>query len=229
MHHSTFVIIIFSLLLLVLLVPNAMAASISIDKTATVSTVIDGSSFTVNSGETIKLVGIVTPQVGQQGYSEAKNYLTNMVQSKTVYLDIDNLATTDQYGRLMSLAYIDYNSTHYENLNMAMIVNNYAIPSSLNNSEFNPSNWTWFVSKDTPSPSPTSTPAPTTSPSVAPYSPPPTPSPSPIVPEFSALTPHSPSPTSSLSLIVLVFSALVSLIIIGLVIVIFVKFHKKKS
>jgi endonuclease YncB( thermonuclease family) len=208
MHHSTFVIIIFSLLLLAFVVPNAIATSISIDKTATVSTVIDGSSFIVNSGETVKLAGIVTPQSGQQGFNEAKNYLANMVQSKTVYLDIDNLATTDQYGRLMSVAYIDYNSTHYENINMAMIVNNYAIPSSLNNSEFNPSSWTWFVPKDTPSSSPTSTPGPTASPSVTPYSPPPTPSPSPIVPEFSAL---------------------VGLIIISLAIVIFVKFHKKKS
>jgi endonuclease YncB( thermonuclease family) len=229
MHHPKFIIITFSLLLLAFLFSNVMATSISIDKTATVSTVIDGSSFMINSGETVKLAGIETPPSGQPGYSEAKYYLTNMVQGKIVYLDIDNLATTDQYGRLISVGYIDYNSTHYENVNMAMIVNSYAIPISLNNSEFNPSSWTWFVPKDTPSPSPTSTSTPTAIPSVAPYSPPPTPSPSPIVPEFSALVPHSPSPTPSPSPIVLVFSALVGLIIISLAIVIFVKFHKKKS
>jgi endonuclease YncB( thermonuclease family) len=215
MHHPTFVIITFSLLLLAFLFSNAIAAGIQIDNTATVTTVIDGSSFTINSGKTIKLAGIETPQSGQPGYNEAKSYLKSIlfldgqyVQGKTVYLDIDNIAATDQYGRLMSVAYIDYNSTHYENVNMAMLVNNYAVPSSLNNSEFNPSSWTWFIPKNTPSPSPTSTPAPTATPSMTPYSPPPTPTPSPEVPEFSAVT---------------------ILIIISLASAIIVKLHKKKS
>ena len=210
MHRSAFLIITFSLLLLTFLSFNAIASSISIDKIATVSTVIDGSSFTVNSGETIKLAGIDTPQSGQQGYSEAKNYLSNMVQSKTVYLNIDNKAVTDQYGRQISVAYLNYNSTHYENVNMAMIVNNYAVPISVNNSEFNPSSWTWFVPKDTPSPTPTFAFTPTASPSVAPYSSPPTPILSLSVPEFLVL---------------------VSLIIISIAVasVILLKLHKKKS
>ena len=236
MHHPTFIIITFSLLLLTFLFSNVMATSISIDNTATVSTVIDGSSFIINSGETVKLAGIDTPQLGQQGYSEAKNYLTNMVQSKTVHLDIDNLAITDQYGRLMSVAYIDYNSTHYENVNMAMLVNNYAVPIGVNNSEFNPSSWSWFVPKDTPSPSPTSTPAPTTSPSVTPYSSLPTPT---IDPSFltpppttsPSVTPYSPPPTPILSLNVPEFLVLASLIIISLAIasVILLKLRKKKG
>ncbi len=208
MHHLKLVIIAFSLLLLAFLFFNAIATGINIDSTATATTVIDGSSFMINSGETVKLAGIDTPSSGQQGYSEAKNYLTNMVQGKTVYLDIDNLATPDQYGTLMSVAYLDYNSTHYENVNMAMLVNNYAVPSSLSNSEFNPSSWTWFISKITPSPTPTSTSAPTASPSVTAFTPPPTPTPSPTVPEFSAVT---------------IF------IIISLASAIIVKFHKKKS
>ena len=234
MHRPTFIIITFSLPLLAFLFSNAMATSISIDKTATVSTVIDGSSFIINSGETVKLAGIDTPQSGQQGYREAKNYLANMVQSKTVYLDIDNIAPTDQNGRLMSVAYIDYNSTHYENINMAMLVNNYAFPSSLNNSEFNPSSWSWFVPKDTPSSSPTATPAPTASPSVAPYSPPPTPT---IDPSFLTPTPtaspsvYSPPPTPILSLSVPEFLVLAILIIISLAIasVILLKLHKRKG
>jgi hypothetical protein len=52
------------------------------------------------------------PTIRQAGYSGQK-LLTNMVQGKTIY-PVDNTATTDQYGRLMSVAYIDYNSTHYE-------------------------------------------------------------------------------------------------------------------
>jgi micrococcal nuclease len=236
MHRSAFLIITFSLLLLTFLSFNAIASSISIDKIATVSTVIDGSSFTVNSGETIKLAGIDTPQSGQQGYSEAKNYLSNMVQSKTVYLNIDNIAVTDQYGRQISVAYLNYNSTHYENVNMAMIVNNYAVPISVNNSEFNPSSWSWFVPKDTPSPTPTFTPTPTASPSVAPYSPPPTPTTDPgfltSTPTFSpSVAPYSSPPTPILSLSVPEFLVLVSLIIISIAVasVILLKLHKKKS
>jgi endonuclease YncB( thermonuclease family) len=185
MLHRKFAMITSSLLLLAFLFSTVLAASIPIDETASVTTVIDGSSFTINSGKTIKLAGIDTPQSGQPGFSEAKNYLTNMVQGKTVYLDIDSLATTDQNGRFMSVAYFDFNSSHYENVNMAMILNNYAAPSGLNNSEFNPSLWTWFVPKNTPSPSATSTPAATATPSVTAYTPPPTPTPT--IPEFSAL------------------------------------------
>jgi endonuclease YncB( thermonuclease family) len=205
MHHLKFAIIIFSLLLLTFLFFTVIAASISIDETATVTTVIDGSSFTTNSGKTIKLAGIDTPQSGQPGFSEAKNYLSSMVQGKTVYIDIDNLASTDQYGRLMSVAYIDFNSSHYENVNIAMIVNNYAVPASLNNSEFNPSIWICFEQKNTPSPSVTSTPAPTATPSVTPYTPPPTPTPT--IPESSGL---------------------ISIIIVSLASVIIVQLHKKK-
>ena len=237
MHHPTsFIIITFSMLLLASFFSNALATSISIDNTATVSTVIDGSSFIINSGETVKLAGIDTPQSGQQGYTEATNYLKNIVQSKIVYLDINNIAPTDQYGRLMSVAYIDYNSTHYENVNMAMRVNSYAIPICVNNSEFNPSSWTWFVPKDIPSPSPTFTPTPTASPSVAPYSPPPTPT---IDPSFltpppttsPSVAPYSPPPTPILSLSVPEFLVLASLIIISLAIasVILLKLRKKKG
>ena len=236
MQNQKFIIVTFSLLLLPLLFSSVTATSISIDKTATILTIIDGSSFIINSGETVKLAGIDTPQLGQQGYSAAKNYLTNIAQSKTVFLDIDNITPTDQYGRLMSVAYIEYNSTHYENVNMAMIVNNYAIPISLNNSEFNPSSWSWFVPKDTPSSSPTSTPTPTASPSGTPSSSPPTPtidpnllSPTPTANPSGA--PSSPSPTTILSLSVQEFLVLVSLIIISIVIanVILRKLYKKRG
>ena len=184
MHHPTFVIITFSLLLLAFLFSNALATNISIDKTATVSTVIDGSTFTLNSGETVKLAAIDTPPLGY-GYTESRNYLTSMIQGKTVYLDIDTITITDQ-GRLLCVAYLDYNSTHYENVNMAMIQNSYAVPSSVSNTKFNPTTWTWFVPKETPTSSPTISPStPTATPTATPFSPP-TPSVSPDVPELSA-------------------------------------------
>jgi hypothetical protein len=225
-----------TLIVLAVLIPLVTAESIPTDKTGAISAVIDGSSFQLSSGETIKLAAIDTPNSGHPGYSESKNYLTILIQGKPVYLDIGVAATTDQKGRLLCVVYLDYNSTHYENVNMAMIQNGYAIPSSLNYSYFNPSSWFWFVPKNTPSPSSTSSSTPTTSPSVSPYSPPPTPT---IDPSFltstqtaiPSVSPYSPPSTPLLSLSVPEFLVLASLIIISIVIasVIFLKLHKKKN
>ena len=184
MHYRTFAKITFTVILLALLILSVKAATIQIDKTATVSQVIDGSSFKLNSGETVKLASIDTPQLGQPGYSEAQNYLTNILQGKIVYLTIDNITSTDSYGRLICVAFIDYNSTHYENINMAMIESSYAIPNSTLSSEFNPSNFSWFVPKVAETTAPTSSPATTPTPTATQYSPPPMPSPSPDIPEI---------------------------------------------
>jgi hypothetical protein len=188
MQSRYVILIVLSLLLIMAQIPNIRAASIEIDKTSVVSTVIDGSSFTLNSGETVKLACINTPPLGQPGYNEAKYYLTNILQGKIAYLDVDDLTSSDQYSRLICVAYIDYNSTHYINVNMAMVANNYATMSSLNSSEFNPSSWSLFTPKDTPltstNPIITPTPTPTTT---APNSPSAIPSTSPDVPEFSVL------------------------------------------
>ena len=43
---------------------------------------------------------------------------------------------------------------------MAMIQNGYAAPNSQNSSGFDVGTWTWFVSKQTPTPSPSATIAP---------------------------------------------------------------------
>ena len=68
------------------LFPCALASTISIDKTGTVSSVIDGSSFTLASGDKLKLASIETPAAGAVGYEESRGYLAGMIQGKTVYL-----------------------------------------------------------------------------------------------------------------------------------------------
>ncbi len=210
MRHRTFAIMAFTIIVVVLLIFSVKASTIQIDKTAVVLQVIDGSSFKLNSGETVKLASIDIPLSGQPGYSEAQNYLTNIVQGKTVYLTIDNITSPDPYGRLICLAFIDFNSTHYENINMAMIESNYAAPNSSLNGAFNPSSWAWFVPKVVEtSPTATSSPGTTPTPTATQYSPPPMPSPSIDVPEIPAF----------LGLIIVILAS--TLII--------VKFKKKES
>ena len=136
-----------TIIVVAVLFPLATAESIPTDKTGAVSAVIDGSSFQLSSGETIKLAAIDTPNSGQPGYSESKNYLTTLIQGKPVYLDTGVAATTDQQGRLLCVVYLDYNSTHYENVNMAMIQNGYAAPNGQISNGFDVGAWTWFVLK----------------------------------------------------------------------------------
>ena len=149
MNHQSLKKITITIIVMAVLFPLAAATTISTDKTGTVSAVIDGSSFQLSSGETIKLAAIDTPSSGQAGYSESKNYLTTLIQGKTVILDTGATAITDQQGRLLCVVYLDYNSTHFENINMAMIQNGYAAPNSQNINGFDPGTWTWFVLKQT--------------------------------------------------------------------------------
>ncbi len=182
MYHQLHKKITITIIIIAVLFPLVSASAFLTDKTGIVSAIIDGSSFQLSSSETIKLAAINTPTLGQAGYSESKNYLTTLIQGKTVILDPGTASITDQQGRLICVVYLDYNSTHYENINMAMIQNGYAAPDSQNNSGFDPSIWTWFVSKETltSSPSATITPQPTVTPTPTPFS-----QPSPSVPELS--------------------------------------------
>lgn len=175
-----------TIIVIAILFPLVTAESIPTDKTGTVSAVIDGSSFQLGSGETIKLAAIDTPNSVQPGYLESKNYLTTLIQGKTVHLDTGVAATTDQQGRLLCVVYLDYNSTHYENVNMAMIQNAYATPNSQNSNGFNVGTWTWFVLKQTPtsSPSATITPQPSETPTPTPFTQP-SPSINPTISELS--------------------------------------------
>jgi hypothetical protein len=64
-----------------------------------------------------------------------------------VYLDIDSLYVTDYYGtgdRLVCVVYINYNSTHYLNVNKVLILEGYAVSKEFEN-DFNPENWTLYV------------------------------------------------------------------------------------
>jgi hypothetical protein len=175
-----------TIIIITVLFPLVTAESISTDKTGIVSAVIDGSSFQLSSGGIIKLAAIDTPSSGQVGYSESKNYLTTLIQSKTVYLDTGLVSTTDQQGRFLSVVYLDYNSTHYENVNMAMIQNGYATPNSQNSNGFDVGTWTWFVLKQAPTslPSATITPQSSETPTPTPFSQP-SPSLNPTIPELS--------------------------------------------
>jgi len=73
---------------------------------AEVVNVVDGDTIDVEidgAPVRVRLIGVNTPEQGEQGYDEATQYTTAQLLGKTVYLELDK-GTYDVYGR--TLAYV---------------------------------------------------------------------------------------------------------------------------
>ena len=71
-----------------------------------VSRVIDGDTILLNSGETVRLICIDTPETNEPGFQEAKDFLTGLVLNKNIKL-VKDTSETDRYGRLLRYLYLD--------------------------------------------------------------------------------------------------------------------------
>lgn len=68
--------------------------------------VIDGDTFTIYDGNSIRLIGIDAPEKDEPYYSEAKERLAELLEHKTVTLKKDK-EDKDSYGRLLRYIYAD--------------------------------------------------------------------------------------------------------------------------
>lgn len=74
--------------------------------TAKTVKVIDGDTIELGSGDRLRLIGINTPERGEQGYQEATDFLTDLVlDAEITYTHDQN--KTDRYGRLLGYVYVD--------------------------------------------------------------------------------------------------------------------------
>ena len=82
-----------------------------------VSRVIDGDTFELCSGETVRLLCVDTPEKGEEGYEEAKLFLEDLLLYNPVELKQSNYdgPNKDKYNRLLRWVYI-YNSSSVEQL-----------------------------------------------------------------------------------------------------------------
>jgi len=71
-----------------------------------VTRVIDGDTFVINSGETIRLLCVDTPEKNTTGYEEATAYLEFLILNKEVILN-PSITNKDQYGRLLRYVYVE--------------------------------------------------------------------------------------------------------------------------
>jgi len=168
-----------------------------IDYEAEVENVVNGDTFEIATGKTVRLADVNAPDYRQRGYSQAKSYLTSLLDDKTVYLDVSGKSETDSDQEwLVCVAYLAFNETHFLNVNKAVVDGKYATINDDEN-EFNPSSWVLYISRiaPTPIPTPTPTPNPTQTPTPT-ATPTPTTSPTPA----STTTPNptsTPTPTPS--------------------------------
>ena len=123
--------------------------SVEVDHVSTVNYIQDGDTFALESGYWVRLADIDTPESGEFGYFEAGTYLSDLIYQKKVYLDIDDIYTYDYKGtgnRLVCVAYIPFNDTHYINVNKALLTARHADTYEFYN-EFTPSEWRLYTPK----------------------------------------------------------------------------------
>jgi len=135
-----------SFILGVLIIAQARSASslAEIDAAALVYKVIDGDTFDAFPVGRVRLADVDTPERGEPGYDEAKEFLRLLTYGGRVYLDVDDYGVMDRYNRLVCVVYVRYNSSHLLNVNLALLIEGLAVISDYDN-EFNPYAWTLYV------------------------------------------------------------------------------------
>jgi len=88
---------------------------------AHVAFVIDGDTITLEDGEKVRLIGIDTPERGDEGYEESRDALADLVLDKTVVL-APQQSDRDTYGRLLRDVY-----TEDVFVNLYMVENGFAV------------------------------------------------------------------------------------------------------
>jgi len=88
-----------------------------------VSEVIDGDTFILSSGETVRLLCINAPEKDQEGYEEATFYLRYLILNQQVILESDQ-TDKDSYGRLLRYVYLNNSDKTF--VNHLLVENGYS-------------------------------------------------------------------------------------------------------
>ena len=105
-------IIILLLSIIILLTAIIILVAVNQESTAVLN-VIDGDTFTLTTGEKVRLIGIDAPEKGDYYYNESKQALKELVEGKIVFLEKD-ISNTDKYDRLLRYVYVDGISVNFD-------------------------------------------------------------------------------------------------------------------
>jgi micrococcal nuclease len=105
-----------------------------------VKNVVDGDtvdvSFNIYGIQRVRLVGINTPEIGEEGYDEAKEFVNRTCLCEEVKLDVDDMVQYDTYYRILAVVYVNGS-----NLNEKLVKEGYAEIMYILPSEFDPREW----------------------------------------------------------------------------------------
>lgn len=68
--------------------------------------VIDGDTFIIKNGMTVRLLGIDAPGKGQEKYQEVKDYLSYLVLNRQLTFEYDQYED-DKFGRILAYVWIE--------------------------------------------------------------------------------------------------------------------------
>ena len=102
---------------------------------ANVTKVIDGDTIDIEGGERIRLAIINTPERGQEGYQEAKQWTTDRCLGKEAMIDLDDNQPRT-FGRLVAIVYCDVQELYFINLELLQQGLAVVMPQFCKNSEF---------------------------------------------------------------------------------------------
>lgn len=101
---------------------NAILDFLEEKESAIVERIIDGDTIVVYNDIHVRLLGVNTPERGEDYYQNAKKFLEEKIANKTILLESGN-EEYDRYGR--KLAYVFLNQ---ENINLELVRNGFANP-----------------------------------------------------------------------------------------------------
>lgn len=73
-------------------------------QTGVVEAVLDGDTFRLNTGETVRLAEVNAPEVGSLAYVQAFEKLKQLVEGKAILYD---QRTVDSYGRIVADVWVN--------------------------------------------------------------------------------------------------------------------------
>jgi len=132
------------------------------DALAVVVRVVDGDTFraritcvsgafsgriSVGTEYRVRLADVNAPELGTVEGERARRALESLIQGRTVMLDVDGVDVFDKYGRIIAVAYIEYNETHLLNINKWLVEEGYARVWDHPN-EFNPGTWKLYKPRE---------------------------------------------------------------------------------
>ncbi len=112
-------------LIILIIALNGCSLDLTYEDCIKAERVIDGDTFELRTGETVRLIGIDAPERGKRYYEDSKEHLESLIADKCLYLEKDT-SDKDKYNRSLRYVYTNHNQTNEIFINLRMIEDGYA-------------------------------------------------------------------------------------------------------